>query len=104
MKMSNKSLNTDYLHYLERFFIKGLVRILILSSLREGGKCGYHIYRYINDRVKFKMSLSTVYTIIKELVDKGLITKVGNVYHLTEKGFETLHLFTKKYRGLKSIL
>lgn len=103
--MSKRSkTNIDYFNYIEKFFVKGLIRVLILSALREGGKCGYHIYRYVNDRVKLKMSLSTVYTIVKELVDKGLITKVGNVYQLTEKGIEVLHLFTSKYRELKSIL
>lgn len=100
----NRDFNTEYLHYIEKFFIKGLIRILILSALREGGKCGYHIYRYVNNKVRLKTSLSTIYTIIKELVDKGLIVKVGNAYHLTEKGVETLRLFIKKYRELKSIL
>ncbi len=98
------NLTSDQLNYIEKYFIKGLIRILVLSALREGGKCGYHIYRYVNNKTKLKTSLSTVYTIIRELVDRGLITRIGDIYQLTERGFETLNLFLKKYPKLKSIL
>lgn len=94
----------DHYEYIEKFFVKGLVRILILSALKEGAKCGYHIYQYVNSKIKLKTSLSTIYTIIKELAERGLIARIGDVYQLTERGLEVLRAFASKYSDIRSFL
>lgn len=93
----------DYQYIIEEPFIKGLLRILILSALKEGGKRGYQVYRYIVNKIRLKVSLSTMYTLLKELKDKDFIVNTEGVYHLTEKGRRALEIFTRKYNDIKSL-
>lgn len=93
----------DYQYIIEEPFIKGLLRILILRALKEGGKRGYQVYRYIIDRIRLKISLSTMYTLLKELREKNFIVNIEGVYHLTEKGMRALEIFMRKYNDIKSL-
>ncbi|MEM1644332.1 MAG: PadR family transcriptional regulator [Ignisphaera sp.] len=93
----------DYQYIIEEPFIKGLLRILILSALKEGGKRGYQVYRYVIDRIRLRISLSTIYTLLKELREKNFIVSIEGVYHLTEKGMRTLEIFMRKYNDIKSL-
>ncbi|MEM1542170.1 MAG: PadR family transcriptional regulator [Ignisphaera sp.] len=95
----------DDIHkYLEEPFLKGLLRILILGTLKRGELYGYQIYKYVKNIIKSKISLSTFYTILKELEEAKFIIKIGSKYILTEKGLNALRLFLSKYNDLSSFL
>lgn len=90
----------DYKQYIEDPFVKGLIRILVLYALREGEKKGYQVYQYICSIIKYRISLSTIYTVLKEMTLKGFVTKIRNAYKLTEKGIDALYLFIKRYNSI----
>lgn len=95
----------DEIHrYLEEPFLKGLLRVVILGTLKRGELYGYQIYKYVKNIIRSRISLSTFYTILKELEEAKFVIKVGSRYILTEKGLEALKLFLSKYSDLKSFL
>ncbi|MEM1628494.1 MAG: PadR family transcriptional regulator [Desulfurococcaceae archaeon] len=94
----------DYAMCIEKPFIKGLTRALVLLALKEGRKKGYQIYRYIVNVIGLKTSLSTTYTILRELTNKGFIERSGDLYHLTEKGMNALQAFISRFNKIKLFL
>ncbi|MCS7111999.1 MAG: PadR family transcriptional regulator [Ignisphaera sp.] len=94
----------DIYRYLEEPFLRGVLRVLILCVLKRGELYGYQIYKYVRNTIKSKISLSTFYTVLKELEKAGFIIRVGSRYILTEKGFSAVRSFLSKYGDLRSLL
>lgn len=101
--MENFDLN-DVFRYIEEPFLRGVLRILILTILKHSELYGYQIYKHIKNIVKHRISLSTFYSILKELEKAKFITKTKGRYMLTEKGLNALKLFLSKYNDIKTFL
>lgn len=84
--------------------MKGFIRIAILYVVNKTETYGYRIYRLIKNNVYRGLSLSTFYTILRELEKLGLVCRRGLTYVITEKGVETLIQFINKYPFLNTIL
>ena len=95
----------------ERTMKKGFVNIFVLLVLNKEPTHGYHIKKLIEKRTLgvWAPSDSTMYTVLKDLRDKDLITqqKTHNpedskkVYELTVKGKETLDLMLRREREIR---
>jgi len=83
--------------FLEKHLVKGLLRVAILYVIGKTSMYGYQIYKLIKKCVYDKISLSTLYTILKELEKLGLIYRVGLKYHISEKGVEVFKKIMEKY-------
>ena len=97
---------------------KGFIHSIILSLLNRGPCHGYQIKREILDSNLGYWNLqdSTLYTVLKQLTDKGLIEYVEEsegerkkkVYHLTKKGEDIYEIITKRqnriYKSTFSLL
>lgn len=95
---------SDVDRYIVKPFVKGLIRLLILGVLSKGESYAYQIYRHIVDLVKSRVSLSTFYTILKDLEVRGFVVKVDGKYVLTEKGLLAITILLAKYPYLAQIL
>uniref|UniRef100_A0A7C4FGY4 PadR family transcriptional regulator n=1 Tax=Ignisphaera aggregans TaxID=334771 RepID=A0A7C4FGY4_9CREN len=102
--LNNTGANIDYKRCIEDPFIRGIIRVVILIALKEGGKRGYQIYQYIKSKLGHSISVSTMYTILRELTDKNFISKNYGIYTLTEKGLNALKTFIKKYDIIKKFI
>lgn len=88
---------SDIEKYIVKPFVKGLLRLLILGVLSKGEEYAYQIYKHVVELVRAKISLSTFYTILKELESKGFITRLDSRYTLTEKGLLAITVLLAKY-------
>lgn len=79
-----------------RFFRQGEVRLALLSLLQDEPAHGYELMKRLEERSGglYKASAGTVYPVLQQLVDEGLvrIEEDGGkkVHHLTEEGREEL--------------
>lgn len=79
-----------------RFFRQGEVRLALLSLLEDDPAHGYELMKRLEERSGglYKASAGTVYPVLQQLVDEGLvrIEEDGGkkVHHLTEEGREEL--------------
>lgn len=89
---------------LEKHLLKGFIRIAILYVVNKTETHGYRIYRSIKNNLYRGLSLSTFYTVLKELEKLGLVCRKGLTYVITEKGVETLIHFMNKYPFINIIL
>jgi len=80
-------IGVDPIVRLERGVMRGVLRPVILSLLDKTTMHGYQIVKSIEKITGFKMSISTIYTILGELEKKGLIKRVG---HQNGKTFYTI--------------
>ena len=85
-----------------RFFRQGEVRIALLSLIDEEPAHGYELMKRLEERSggMYKASAGTVYPVLQQLEDEGLI-KVQeengkNVYHVTEAGKEEVEALEEK--------
>ncbi|MGC9444973.1 MAG: PadR family transcriptional regulator [Candidatus Methanospirareceae archaeon] len=77
---------------------RGLLALFILHSLRQQPKSGYELLKEIKEKTEgvWVPSKGTLYPILKQLADEGLIavTEIGkrskHIFALTESGEETL--------------
>lgn len=83
--------------FLEKHLVKGLLRVAILYLIGKTSMYGYQIYKLIKKGVYEKISLSTLYTILKELEKLGLIYRDGLKYYISEKGIEVFKKIMDKY-------
>ena len=78
------------------FFRQGEVRLALLSLLDDGPGHGYELMKRLEERSggMYKASAGTVYPVLQQLEDEGLVRCVHEeekkVYHLTEAGREEL--------------
>ncbi len=86
--------------YIERQFLRGLLRIAILVILDRSSHYGYQIYKILREKLYSRLSLSTLYTLLKELENKGLIRRIDDKYILTEKGSKIIKLLFTRYNKL----
>ncbi len=85
---------------IENSLLRGFIRLSILLVLEKTNEYGYKIYKVIKERIFGRLSLSTFYTILKELENHNVIQKTGDVYILTDKGAKVLEYIKKKYREI----
>lgn len=95
---------SDIDKYIVKPFIKGLLRLLILGILSKGENYAYQVYKYVVEVVKSRISLSTFYTILRDLEIKGFVVKIGNKYMLTEKGILAITILLTKYPYLTQLI
>jgi len=88
----------------EKPLLRGIIRFSVLLLLEGVGKYGYQIYRLIKSRLYNRLSLSTLYTILKELESHGIIERVGEMYVLTDMGVKVLEYLKSKYKDLTNYL
>ncbi len=91
---------------------KGFIRTIILSILKRGPCHGYQIKREIQDTSLgfWDLQDSTLYTVLRQLNEKKLITykeeSVGDrkkkVYHLTEEGIEIHNIIIERQNRIFS--
>ncbi len=89
---------------IEKPLTKGFIRLSILLILEKTSQYGYRIYKVIKDRLYDKLSLSTFYTILRELEEYRIVKRIGDKYVLTENGLEILGYVKKKYREIAVFL
>ncbi len=85
---------------IEKSLLRGFIRLSILLVLEKTNEYGYRIYKVVKERVYGRLSLSTFYTILKELEEHNVIKKVGDVYTITDKGAKVLEHIKSKYRDI----
>ena len=95
----------------EKTMKKGFVNIFVLLALNKEPTYGYQIKKLIADRTFgfWSPSDSTMYTILNNLREKGLIRQsdiqdsddTRKVYELTEKGKETLEVMKQREREMR---
>ncbi|MHA1706778.1 MAG: PadR family transcriptional regulator [Promethearchaeota archaeon] len=93
---------------------RGFIGMFILFILKNKHLHGYQIIKEIEKRSLgiWKPTVSTMYTILKNLKEKGLIKPVEGeelqegkiIYKLTEKGLETLELLKLKQQEMRAAL
>lgn len=79
------------LHNIEWALIRGTFRLLILAILEESVMQGYQVVKRIEQVIGEKPSLSTIYTILANLEQRGLIRSIrrkgeNRYYMITDKG------------------
>jgi len=104
----------EYADKFEKAIKKGFTSILILSVLEKEPSYGYKIGKEIEELTysTWEPPASTMYTLLKQLNDKGLTTTKGidsddrgkKIYEITEKGSETLKLMRKKQLKIRNAL
>jgi DNA-binding PadR family transcriptional regulator len=95
----------------EKTMKKGFVNIFVLLALHKEPTHGYQIKKLIEERTSgfWSPSDSTMYTILNNLRDKGLIKlstiqdpdDARKVYELTRKGNDTLRLMIEREREMR---
>jgi len=103
-----------YADKFEKAIKKGFSSILILSILENGPSYGYKIGKEIEELTfsTWEPPASTMYTLLKQLSDQGLIMakeidsddRGKKVYEITEKGCETLKLMRRKQLKIRNAL
>ncbi|MHA1197239.1 MAG: PadR family transcriptional regulator [Promethearchaeota archaeon] len=93
---------------------RGFIGMFILFILSKKPLHGYQIIKEIEKRSLgiWKPTISTMYTILKNLKENGLIKPVEGdevqegkiIYKLTEKGLETLELLKQKQQEMRAAL
>lgn len=82
---------------MEKHLLKGLLRLAVLYIIGKTSMYGYQIYKLVKKGVYEKISLSTLYTILKELEKLGLIHRDGARYSISDKGVEVFKKIMEKY-------
>lgn len=82
---------------IEKHLMKGILRLAVLYIIEKTSMYGYEIYKLIKKGVYEKISLSTLYTILKELERLGLIYRDGLKYYISERGVEVFKKIAEKY-------
>jgi len=95
----------------EKTMKKGFVNIFVLLALHKEPTHGYQIKKMIEERTSgfWSPSDSTMYTILNNLREKGLITlsntqdpeETRKIYELTKKGNDTLKLMIEREREMR---
>lgn len=88
---------------------RGLLDVLVLSSIKNEDSYGYQIIKDIEPYVK--MTESTLYTILKRLELSGMLTvrsvehggRIRKYYHITKVGLTKLDDFKREWREVMSI-
>ena len=83
---------------MDRWYFKGMLRVIVLKSLAEKPLHGYGLIARIESEYGFKPSPGAVYPLLKKLIEEGLVEveakrvgdRVVKVYRLTDKGVEYL--------------
>lgn len=98
----------------EKTMKKGFVNIFVLLALNKEPTHGYQIKKLIEERSFgfWSPSDSTMYTVLNNLREKGLIRQSDmqdpddsrKVYELTEKGKETLELMIQREKEMRESL
>lgn len=102
---TNDETNINFLtSYLEKSIGKGLLRISIMILLNNIRCHGYKIYKVLKQKMYRNLSLSTFYTILKELKNFDIIVRVNNTYYLSDRGKQLLGILKKKYPKIISSL
>lgn len=104
----------EYADKFEKAIKKGFTSVLILSVLEKGPSYGYKIGKEIEELTysTWEPPASTMYTLLKQLSDQGLIMtkkiqsdeRGKKIYEITEKGCETLKLMRKKQVKIRNAL
>ncbi|GEM_PF-1261773 len=104
MGVNNKADINFLTSYLEKSIGKGLLRISIMILLNNIRCHGYKIYKVLKQRVYYNLSLSTLYTILKELKNLDIIVRVNDTYYLSERGKHLLSILKRRYPKIISSL
>ena len=88
---------------------RGLLDVLVLSSIKDEDSYGYQIIKDVEPYVK--MTESTLYTILKRLELSGMLTvrsvehggRTRKYYHITKVGLAKLDDFKREWREVMSI-
>ena len=88
------------------FFRQGEVRLALLSLMKDGPAHGYALMKRLEERSggTYKASAGTVYPVLQQLEDEGLIRAKEEdgkkIFHLTEAGEEELLLHQEEVDGI----
>ncbi|MDD9953387.1 MAG: PadR family transcriptional regulator [Candidatus Woesearchaeota archaeon] len=87
--------------------LKGMLTFLVLWIINKEPANGASIAREIEKRKGCKPSPGTIYPVLKDLKEKGLVTVKEKEYHITDKGHKELHagcsLFKKIFYDVEEI-
>ena len=84
--------------------VKGYLKVLVLRELQKGPATGYEMIRSIAEYLERQPSAGSVYPLLRELKDKGLIrmTEQGRrkVYHITAIGKKSISKLMREKNAL----
>ncbi len=82
--------------------IKSFMDTIIMAELQNGPISGYDVISYIHNKFGFLVSSGTVYSLLYSLERNGLVEGLWierkRVYKLTEKGAQTIAIYTQLAR------
>ncbi len=90
----------DAVSLVEKPLVRGFVRLAVLIVLKKSSEYSYRIYKVL----KGELSLSTLYTVLKELEERGLVRRDGDRYSITELGLRVLSTLLTRYGKLIEVL
>jgi len=82
---------------IEKSVGRGLLKLAVMILLEKTACRGYRVYKVIKEKIYRNLSLSTLYTTLRELAELKVIEKVGGVYRIGEKGRAVLSVLKSKY-------
>ena len=88
---------------------KGILDVCVLAAIRSEDSYGYKIIKDLKPLLE--LSESTLYTILKRLIDVGMVTthsdeyegRVRKYYHITDLGLERIEQFKKDSKELIAV-
>jgi len=85
------------LFIIEKSVGRGLLKLAVMILLEKTACHGYRVYKVIKSKIYRNLSLSTLYTTLRELAELKVIERVGGVYRIGERGRTVLSVLKKKY-------
>jgi len=82
---------------IEKSVGRGLLKLAVMILLEKTACHGYRVYKVVRERVYRNLSLSTLYTTLRELAELKVIERVGSVYRIGERGRAVLSVLKSKY-------
>ncbi|MFC1648220.1 PadR family transcriptional regulator [Nanoarchaeota archaeon] len=82
----------------------GNLRLMVKKVLSEKPSSGYEIVKMIEEKTGWKPSFGSVYPLLDDMTNQGLIDHVREgrrkVYHLTEEGLEKMDCMSDHSKGM----
>ena len=102
--MDRQDIMESFSLMIEKYLARSITRIAVLLILRKSSEYGYNIYKTIKEHLYSRLSLSTLYTILKDFEEKGLIRRVQDRYEITDVGMKVIDCLMKQYEQLLSFI
>jgi len=102
--MNRQDIVESFTLMIEKYLARSIIRIAILLILRKSSEYGYNIYKTVKEHLYPRLSLSTLYTILKDFEEKGLIRRVQDKYEITNVGMKVIDRLMKQHEQLLSFI